>query len=338
MMVSSNQFLNILLLVIGYFMFVTYHAFLMDIAVAFLMVISLAKLEMFFYDRFHNKYVSSTLVTIVFSFFLILPILYFIFEVAGVLGHISMENIHLTIEKAKSVLSYLPQFMQQKVESYISMDNIESSYKTIMLYAGKLTASSAIFLKDTILIVIFFFFTNLYAREFATFVLNIIPLEDRKAKMLFDETSEVMNLVFYSVSLTAILEGLLFGFIVYVYGFSPLFWIIMYAFASLIPIVGGAIMWVPLSLYLYAKGDTTGAWGIAIYSIVVISVIADTFIKPLIIEKLKGLLNTTIELNSLLIFFSIIAGLGSFGFWGMLIGPAITTLFLSILKFYKKAT
>jgi predicted PurR-regulated permease PerM len=337
-MVTSNQFLNILLLVIGYFMFVTYNSFLMDIAIAFLMVISLAKLEMFFFDRFKNKYVSSTLVTLIFSFFLILPILYFIFEVAGVLGNISMETIQTTTEKAKVVLTYLPEFVQDKIASFISINNIESSYNTIMLYAGKLTASSAIFLKDTILIIIFFFFTNLYAREFLSFVQNIIPLEERQSRMLFDETSQVMNLVFYSVSLTAILEGLLFGFIVYMYGFSPLFWIIMYAFASLIPIVGGAIMWVPLTLYLYAKGDTTGAFGIAIYSIVVISIIADTFIKPLIIEKLKGLLNTTVELNSLLIFFSIIAGLGSFGFWGMLIGPAITTLFLSILKFYKKAT
>lgn len=336
-MVSSNQFLNILLVVMGYFMFITYHAFLLDIAIAFLMVISLAKLEIFFFSIFKNKYISSLLVTLVFSFFLILPILYFIFEVAGTIGNISMDNVKITIAKAQGLLSYLPQFLQVKIAKFINSGNIENLYQIIMIYAGKLTASSAIFLKDTILIIIFFFFTNVYAKEFLDFIQRIIPLDTQKSKLLFDETSQVMNLVFYSVSLTAILEGILFGLIVFMYGFHPLFWIIMYAFASLIPIIGGAIMWVPLSLYLYAIGKTSDAFGIAIYSIVVISIIADTFIKPLIIEKLKGLLHTTIELNSILIFFSIIAGLGSFGFWGMLLGPAITTLFLSILKFYKKA-
>jgi predicted PurR-regulated permease PerM len=44
----------------------------------------------------------------------------------------------------------------------------------------------------------------------------------------------------------------------------------------------GAIMWLPISLYLYSTGDTKGAIIVALYSVIVISIIADTFIKPLI--------------------------------------------------------
>jgi predicted PurR-regulated permease PerM len=68
----------------------------------------------------------------------------------------------------------------------------------------------------------------------------------------------------------------------------------------------------------------------------VISIIADTFIKPLIIAWVKNVFDTDLEINSLLIFFSIVAGLSSFGLWGIIIGPAVTALFLSILKFYEK--
>ena len=52
----------------------------------------------------------------------------------------------------------------------------------------------------------------------------------------------------------------------------------------------------------------------------------------------KGTLDVTKDIksntkvNELLIFFSIIAGLSTFGFWGMILGPAITTLFISSLK------
>jgi len=95
-------------------------------------------------------------------------------------------------------------------------------------------------------------------------------------------------------------------------------------------------MWVPMSLYLYAQGDSESAIQIALYSIIVISIIADTFIKPLIIKYIKLELKNSIELNPLLIFFSIVAGLSSFGFWGVVLGPAITSLFISILKFYNK--
>jgi predicted PurR-regulated permease PerM len=110
----------------------------------------------------------------------------------------------------------------------------------------------------------------------------------------------------------------------------------MYAFSSLIPVIGGVLMWGPVSLYLYSIGNTTGAIVVVIYSIIMISILADTFIKPVIIEFVKKTFDADTELNSLLIFFSIVAGLSSFGLWGIIIGPAVTAMFVSILRFYEK--
>ena len=68
-----------------------------------------------------------------------------------------------------------------------------------------------------------------------------------------------------------------------------------------------------------------------------ISVIADTFIKPMIIKYInKRVVKTPTNVNELLIFFSIVAGLSTFGFWGMIIGPAIVTFFISIMHLLKK--
>jgi predicted PurR-regulated permease PerM len=41
------------------------------------------------------------------------------------------------------------------------------------------------------------------------------------------------------------------------------------------------------------------------------------------------------SMNELVIFFAIIAGLTTFGFWGMILGPAITAFFLTILKLFE---
>ena len=160
-------------------------------------------------------------------------------------------------------------------------------------------------------------------------------MDNNRSETLFKETQEVMGLVFYSTLVTAIFEGLLFGVFVQFYNFDGLFFAVMYAFASLIPVVGGVMMWLPLSLYLYANGLTREAIEVALYSIIVISIIADTFVKPLIIKYIKQELNNSIELSPLLIFFSIVAGLSTFGFWGVVLGPAITSIFISVLKFYK---
>ncbi len=96
-----------------------------------------------------------------------------------------------------------------------------------------------------------------------------------------------MEIVFYSILVTAIFEGILFGAMVSFFGFDGLLFGIIYGFASLIPIVGGAIVWMPLSLFAWSSINANAGIFIALYSIVVISIIADTFIKPIIIKYVK---------------------------------------------------
>jgi predicted PurR-regulated permease PerM len=335
-MITSNSFTNILFLVVGYFMYVTYSPFLIDIVIAILLSIAFFNIEKFFFIKIQNKYISSSLVTILLSFILFTPLFYFILGVADFIHSFNINSIQIVIEKIKELANYFPEIVSNKIKEFLTIGNIELIYNDIAKILGALTTKSAVFFKDMILIVIFFFFSTLYGKEILDFIKNISPLENQKALILFKDTQEVMGLVFYSTIVTAIFEGLLFGVFVQFYGFDGLFFAVMYAFASLIPIIGGAIMWIPISLYLYAKGDVNSAVEIILYSIIVISIIADTFVKPLIISYIKKELNNSIELSPLLIFFAIVAGLSSFGFWGVVLGPAITSLFISILKFYKR--
>ena len=144
-----------------------------------------------------------------------------------------------------------------------------------------------------------------------------------------------MEVVFYSIVVTAIFEGILFGLISSYYGFNGLLLGTIYGFASLIPIIGGAVVWVPVSLYAWSYDDDNTALVIALYSVIVISIIADTFIKPMIIKYIKeDILHSSIKINELLIFFSILAGMSSYGFWGMILGPAITAFLIAITRLY----
>ncbi len=330
------QFLTFLTLVVAYFMYLTYKPYLMDIAIASLMTIAFGKIDYIVSKYIKNRYIVSFVITLILALLIFGPLLYFVVEVGKFISHIQIDDIKNVLEKAKNLLSYLPKSVADEIKSFLSDEKIKEIYQSIMPIVGTLTAKSAIFIKDAFLIVVFFFFATLYGKEILMFLKRIVPLDNNKLEKLFFSTSEVMSVVFYSTLLTALLEGILFGFIVSMYGFDFLFFSIMYAFASLIPVIGGIIMWGPVSLYLYANGNTEGALVVALYSIIVISIIADTFIKPLIIAYVKKFLDTDMEINSLLIFFSIVAGLSSFGLWGIIIGPAVTTLFVSILKFYEK--
>ncbi len=330
------KFLTFLTLVVGYFVFLTYKPYLLDIAIASLMAIAFVKVSVFFDKKITNKYLSTSLVTLIFAVLIFGPILYFVITVGKFISHIDVENIKNIILKAQNLLYFLPEFVADKIREYVSADNITQIYNTIAPIVGALTTKSAVFIKDAFLIVIFFFFATLYGKEIMSFFKKVIPLEEKQLEILFFGTGEVMSVVFYSTVFTALLEGLLFGIVVWMYGLDFFFFSIMYAFSSLIPVIGGIIMWAPVSLYLYSMGNTTGAIVVALYSIVMISIVADTFIKPIIIEYVKKTFEADTELNSLLIFFSIVAGLSSFGLWGIIIGPAVTALFVSILRFYER--
>jgi len=330
------NFLFILTLIIGYFVYLTYKPYLLDIAIASLLAIAMFQVEFYLSKFIKNRYLLSSISTLILTILILGPIIYFIGKVGILLTDITPETISFVINKAKSLLNYLPNTIALKLENFLSIENIQKIYSSIAPIVATITTKSANFIKDTFLIIIFFFFASLYGRDILLFFKKVIPIEDRKLESLYYNMSEVMSVVFYSTILTALLEGVLFGLIVSFYGFNFLFFSIMYAFSSLIPVIGGVIMWLPLALYMYAKGDINGAIVISIYSIVVISIIADTFIKPLIIAKVKDWVNSDTELNSILIFFSIVAGLSSFGLWGIIIGPAVTALFISVLKFYKK--
>lgn len=93
-------------------------------------------------------------------------------------------------------------------------------------------------------------------------------------------------------------------------------------------------------IYEFSVDNASDAIFIAMYSIVVISIVADTFVKPIIIKEINQRLlkEDGTKMNEMLIFFAIIAGLTTFGFWGMILGPAITAFFLTILKLFEART
>lgn len=329
------KFLTILTLIIGYFVYLTYQPYLFDILIAVLLALSFGKINVLLHRYVKNKYILVGINTFAVAFLFFGPFIYFIIEIGKYIAHFDPHIIKIITLKAQDLLTYLPDFLSEKIKNYLQPEKITEIYNKILPIIGSLTAKSAIFIKDAFLIVVFFFFVVLYGEKIALFFKKIIPLPENQINSLFFNISEVMSVVLSSTILTALLEGVLFGFIVSFYGLNFFFFTIMYAFSSLIPIIGGIIMWGPVSLYLYSIGNIKGAIIVALYSIVVISIIADTFIKPMIIAMIKKTFGSEVEINSLLIFFAIVAGLSSFGLWGIIIGPAVTTLFISILKFYE---
>lgn len=311
-----------------------YQPFLLPIVVAALMVMATFNLTHYFVGKFHSRKLTTLVMVILLVILILAPIIYATTIGVGYLSELDQETIRLIVTKAKELVSDIP-YISVWAEEYLRAEKITIYLKEISVYVTKMGSMGLGFLKDVILVIVFYAVINYYSDRFFELLKSLIPVSKEKSVQMMNEVSSTMEVVFYSIIVTAIFEGLLFGFFVSYFGFNGLLFGVLYGFASLVPIVGGALLWIPLSLYAWSEMGSNSAIIIALYSIIMISIIADTFIKPVIIKIIKeDLLHNSTSINEIIIFFSIIAGMTSYGFWGAIIGPAITTFLFATSKIY----
>jgi len=311
-----------------------YKPFLLSITVAILLSMATFNLTKKLVSFTDSSKVSAGISTILLSILLFAPIIYLATAGVSYLSHLDSKGIVDTINLIKEYLEAIP-YVQDLSHQYLSEEKIAGYIKESTSYITTVSGMGFGFMKNMLFVVVFYFFINYYGNCFFDTILELLPISPSKGSKMMQEVSATMEVVFYSVIVTAILEGFLFGIIVSYFGFNGLLFGVIYGFASLIPIVGGVIVWVPVSLYAWTKIDSQTAIVIATYSVVMISIVADTFLKPMIIQVIKEeFLKSTIQINPILIFFSILAGMSTYGFWGMILGPAVTSFLIAITKVY----
>lgn len=108
---------------------------------------------------------------------------------------------------------------------------------------------------------------------------------------------------------------------------SPTLWSAMVVFASLIPLIGSPLAWVPAAIYLFVAVSPTRGILMVLYGTFVICMV-DNVIKPII---LKG----AAQIHTMLGFLSILGGLYAFGPKGLIVGPVVLSLVLSAYRIYR---
>ncbi|MCH5336684.1 MAG: AI-2E family transporter [Campylobacter sp.] len=338
-MKNGKTFLIALILVVLAFLLYLFQGFLLTIVIASLMAVATSNLNAKFLSLTKGrKFLTAILTTTCLVILFFAPFVYAMIELAKALKNFDINLISQTLDYVRNYQFTLPEslsFLEPKIKEWIANIDLGNLYKQILGYVSTFTRSGAKFLVDMVLICVFYFFANLYGTELVIYLKSIIPIEKKELEEILSEVGNVMAVVLYSMVIIAIFEGALFGIITLFYGYDGILLGTIFAVSSLIPAIGGALVYVPISLYEFASSGLGDALVIFLYSVLVISFVADTLIKPLIIKWInQKLVKTPTKINELLIFISMIAGISSFGFWGIILGPAILTFFISTIRLY----
>jgi predicted PurR-regulated permease PerM len=135
----------------------------------------------------------------------------------------------------------------------------------------------------------------------------------------------------YGGILIAIIQGCLGGLSFLVLGLpSPIFWGTAMALLSFIPVGGTALIWAPTAVILLIGGAVLKGLILLGLGVFVISMV-DNLLRPFFISAKTNI-------HPLLLFFSVLGGVQAFGLIGLVAGPLIATLFLTMVEIYIQGT
>ena len=172
---------------------------------------------------------------------------------------------------------------------------------------------------------LYFMLININRMEAA--IVFFLPFQRSKIELFGHELVSQTFSNAVGVPLIAVAQGLC-GLAAYLIAGLPQagFWAIITGFASIIPIVGTAIVWVPAGIYMIAVGHTQ--WGIFILGWgAVILGSADNVIRFLLARRMA-------DTHPVITVLGVIAGLKYFGLPGLIFGPLLISYFVILLKIY----
>ena len=171
------------------------------------------------------------------------------------------------------------------------------------------------------------FFFLMGGREILDQVMRLFPLEATDKDLLLDKFVSVSRATIKGTLIIGIVQGGLAGLAFAVVGIKgAVFWSAIMAVLSIIPGIGTALVWVPAVGYLFATGQTIPAIGLLLWCAVVVGT-ADNVLRPLLVGK-------DTEMPDLMVMLSTFGGLALFGAIGLVIGPVIAALFLTMWRIY----
>lgn len=191
----------------------------------------------------------------------------------------------------------------------------------------KLTVN-AIFGSIIMLYVMFYFFTMgdtlLYK------ILYFLPLKDDDERRLLKQFTSVTRATIKGTLIIGIMQGSICGLAFYLAGIEgAVFWATVMAVASVIPAFGTALVWAPALLILALIGDLTGVLILGI-GCGLLAGNLDNLVRPRLVGK-------DTEMHDLFVLFGTLGGISMFGILGIIIGPIIAALFMTIWAIYGDA-
>jgi predicted PurR-regulated permease PerM len=215
-----------------------------------------------------------------------------------------------------------PADIQAHIMSFLS-----SGVQNIIGFSSNLAKNLGLFVVSFFFLLFCLFFFYLDGPFLARLVLDLIPIRKDYIAVITRKFKDIARSLILGYIMVALVQAVLAYIIFSLFHVKGALVFACLTFVCVfIPIIGGALIWVPLGIARIVSGNVIGGIIFLVASGIVISLL-DNILRPMFLQN-------RIQLHPLIIFFAILGGLRAFGFNGLILGPMMVILFLTVLDLF----
>lgn len=176
-----------------------------------------------------------------------------------------------------------------------------------------------------ILLCTFYFFRD--GETMAEWITLLLPFVDARKRLLIKRFDEVVKAAVLGNTAVAALEGIVGGIAFALVGLpTPLLWGAAMAVLAYLPLVGAAMVWGPVALYLFFQGRYGAAMVLVVAGMLI--ALIDYVVRTIVVGEAS-------KLHTLLAFFAMLGGIQFFGLVGIVAGPLVVAIGVALLESYR---
>ncbi|MGI4736397.1 MAG: AI-2E family transporter [Janthinobacterium lividum] len=277
----------------------------------------------------HKRGWNRTFVTVLLLLFAVVVLIIPFFALTSLL----IDRVRVLAQNTDQILQTV-----QQVERKLGMQVTQETQVRQLLQQGAARVSQwiptlASSVLNVIVIVGLMLFTMYYLfmqeEDFLAGLRRYLPFRDKTMDELSASLKNNVNANVLGQALVALVQGLLTGLTLWVFGVpTPLFWTVIAFFMAFIPVLGTPLVWGPAALYQFAQGQTGQGIGILVVGVVVIINI-DNLLR-IWLAKSMGDIHPWVTLVGLTL------GVEIFGIVGLVMGPLLLSYFIVLMQVFAR--
>lgn len=241
-----------------------------------------------------------------------------------------LQTVNVDTTAFVNTVTNLADWIRQKTEyDLLSKENI-SSIASILPGIGQfLMGGISSFAVNLFVLVFVLYFMLIGGTKMEQYIYELLPFSDSNKKHVMNEINMIVRANAIGIPLLAIIQGAIATLGYYLFDTpSALLFGFLTCFATVIPIVGTALVWFPLAAYMAISGDWPHAVGLLLYCGLIVTNI-DNLIRFILQKKMA-------DTHPLITIFGVVIGLSLFGFMGVIFGPLLISIFILCVNIFKE--